>query len=339
MIHTSYGADHLSPLPQRAVGYDFVDGTYRLNPSSVEPLGDGGVRTTVGDMMLWLANLQKNRLGAHPGRVAELEQSTGKRNDGGTVPYAFGLGVSQRNGFTMFEHTGAYAGYQSFVAWLPAAKLGLVSLCNADGAPFSAWSLGLAILELYVGHAAPAPPPIALAPAVTLEPAQRGKLGGMYTEADGTVWKIATNNAITAHVQGLTFILQPVDQTHLVAIGAPQPVELVITASGLALKVGNGPEAPLTPFVPPVLSAKQLAEYAGAYRSDELNLTLRVYAVGGKLYAARDLSPPQLLVPVGVDRFTIGPQNLAFYRSGQATVAGLVLSASGVDELLVPKQP
>jgi CubicO group peptidase (beta-lactamase class C family) len=51
MTHTSFGADHLLPLTNRAIGYDANDGTYRVNPSTVELPGDGGVRTTIGVLL------------------------------------------------------------------------------------------------------------------------------------------------------------------------------------------------------------------------------------------------------------------------------------------------
>jgi CubicO group peptidase (beta-lactamase class C family) len=158
MINTSFGADHLLPLTNRAVGYDASDGTYRANPSTLELLGDGGVRTTIGDMLRWLQNLDRNALGAHPAQVAALIRSLGKRNDGAEVSYAFGLGVGSRHGETMYDHTGEYAGYESFVAWLPQRRLGVATLCNAEQAPFSAWSLGLNAIDIYIPPSTTAAP-------------------------------------------------------------------------------------------------------------------------------------------------------------------------------------
>ena len=154
MTHTSFGADHLLPLTNRAIGYNANDGAYRVNPSTLELPGDGGVRTTIGDMLLWLQSLDRNALGVHPDEVEALVRSPGKRNDGREVSYAFGLGVGSRHGETMFDHTGEYAGYESFVAWLPRHRLGVVTLCNAEQASFSAWSLGLKAIDLYVAPSA-----------------------------------------------------------------------------------------------------------------------------------------------------------------------------------------
>jgi CubicO group peptidase (beta-lactamase class C family) len=336
MTHTSYEADHLLPLPGRAAGYDFIDGAYRLDASTIEPLGDGGVRTTVGDMLRWLANLEANRLGTHPDAIAQVVRAPGKTGAGKTVAYAFGLGMGSRDGHAMFDHTGSFGGYESFVALLPELRLGVVALCNATGPEFSAWTVGLNVVDLYLGRSA-TPQPSPSAPAIRLQPQELAAFEGTFTEPDGTVWQIESNDGgLVAHVQALTFALQPIDATHVRAVGAPQPLEIA-AASGLTLRVGNAAAELLKPFTAPVLDASQIRQYTGTYYSVELNLSLRVYAQEHRLYVARDLAQPELLGPIGQDNFTIGPRTLRFERNQRGTVDALILSADGVDALRAPK--
>jgi CubicO group peptidase (beta-lactamase class C family) len=339
MRHTSYGADHLLPLPNRAVGYDADDGRYRIDPSALEPLGDGGVHTTVGDMLLWLMNLEHNRLGERPDNVAALARAPGRLNDGGEVAYAFGLAIGSRHGYVMFDHTGEYGGYESFVAWLPQLRLGVVTLCNSQNAPLSAGWIGLNALDRY---AAPGttPSPVLKAPiaAVKLSAEETAKVLGTYIEPDGTVWRLTLNrDGVEAHVQGLTFALKPLDATRLQAVGAPQQLEIEMEDSGLWLTVGHGPKEALKRLTPPALTPAMIAEYSGTYFSGELNLAFRVYGNSGKLFIARDLAPVQTLEPAQPDVFTMGPRNMAFERNARGAIDGIVLSASGVDALAIPK--
>ncbi len=338
MKHTSYGADHLLPLSDRAVGYHFADNTFRIDPSAIEPLGDGGVRTSAQDLMRWLKNLAYNRLGAHPDAIARLIQSPGT-SARGAVSYGFGIGISSRDGYEMLDHTGSYGGYESFVAWVPKSQLGIAALCNAENAGFTAWSVGLNVLDRYLG-VPPSPSPAASSnePSIALAPDQLSKLRGSYTEPDGTVWTISgSDGTIQAHVQGLTFALRAMDQSHLIAVGAPQPLQIAITESGLTLRIGNAATERLAPFTPPALTRREVDDYAGIYRSAELKLTFRVYAQRGSLYVDRDLAQPQQLGPIGRDIFTIGPRNLRFVRNARGAVTGLELSAGGVDALIASK--
>jgi hypothetical protein len=80
-----------------------------------------------------------------------------------------------------------------------------------------------------------------------------------------------------------------------------------------------------------------IAEYSGTYFSGELNLAFRVYGNSGKLFIARDLAPVQTLEPAQPDVFTMGPRNMAFERNARGAIDGIVLSASGVDALAIPK--
>ncbi|HEY1869262.1 MAG TPA: serine hydrolase domain-containing protein, partial [Candidatus Cybelea sp.] len=108
MTQTSFGADHRAVLAGLATGYGFDDGMYEIVPATVEPLGDGGVRTTVGDLVLWLQNLAQNRLGDDPRHVGTMLLEPGRLNNGDTVGYAFGLAIGKRDGYLMYDHTGSY---------------------------------------------------------------------------------------------------------------------------------------------------------------------------------------------------------------------------------------
>jgi hypothetical protein len=175
------------------------------------------------------------------------------------------------------------------------------------------------------------------APTIALAPERLAKLAGTFTEPDGTIWEILTNDGIHAQVQGLDLSLQPIDQTHLRAAGAPQAVEISIEDSGLFLVVGSSPRERLRPFTPRALTGTEVRRYSGTYHSSELNVTLRIYGANGMLYLARDLTSPQTLMPVRGDVFTIGPRTMQFERNAGGKVTAIILTASGVDSLRVPR--
>jgi CubicO group peptidase (beta-lactamase class C family) len=335
MMQTSYGADHRAVLAGLATGYEFDEGKYEIVPATVEPLGDGGARTTVGDLTLWLQNLAQNRLGSNPRRVGAMLLEPGRLNNGDSVGYAFGLGISKRGGYLMYDHTGSYAGFQSFVAWLPEPKLTVAVLCNAESSSFTPWDSGLAVIDEILGNTrAPSPSPQDSAQPVALTPAQLQSRTGTFIESDGTVWKLNVDGPnFVASVQGIRFVLQPLSPTRFRAVGAPQRVELFFATGGASLQVGNQAIEPLKRFTPPALTATQLRKYTGSFYSSDLDLTLHVYDDNGKLYMRREGTASQPLQPVAFDDFRRGGQDIRFQRDSHG-VSSLTVSASGADDVL-----
>jgi len=283
--------------------------------------------------MLWLQNLGHNRLGSNPDRVAKTIFAPGTLEDGGRVPYAFGLAIGARDGFTMYDHTGSYAGYRSFVAWLPQPKLAIATLCNAETPSFTPWGSGLALLDRVLGVSpSPAPSP---EPSTSPTPQQLQSLTGTFIEDDGTVWRLAVEHGrLVASVQGLAFVLRPLSPSHFCAVGAPQRVELFAGNGGVTLQIGNAPPGALKRFTPPAPTVAQLEEYAGRYYSRDLDLTLNVTQQDGTLYLGREGAAHEVLQPVARDDFRRGGQDVRFERNARGRVRAFRISASGADGII-----
>jgi hypothetical protein len=78
-------------------------------------------------------------------------------------------------------------------------------------------------------------------------------------------------------------------------------------------------------------SASQLDEFAGIYRSDEMDAVYRIRVQDGRLRLERPKVRPGDFTPVVADTFS-GPSNnvLRFTRDGQGRVNGFVLEAGRV---------
>ena len=108
MRDTHYHDDANHLIPRRADGYSPLAaegrqgaGGFRLDMTSLEVVGDGGVFTTVEDLLLWDRNFYDNRLGGGGGLVeqlltlGELESTDSESTDS---DYAFGLHVGEYRG-------------------------------------------------------------------------------------------------------------------------------------------------------------------------------------------------------------------------------------------------
>lgn len=92
----------------------------------------------------------------------------------------------------------------------------------------------------------------------------------------------------------------------------------------------------------PVLTAEQLAEYAGRYRSPELDSTYEVEVdAEGRLVASHWRNDPSVLTPTGSDTFT-GDQwflpEVRFVRDDSGRVTGFTVTGTRVRDLIFERQ-
>src|SRR5262245_66166216 len=100
-------------VKNRVAGYALTgDGKLEARANKTEFVGDSGVMTTVGDLLLWDQNLHRDKLGK-PGFLDQL-LAPGKLTDGKTVPYALGLNLGEYRGLKTVWHAGsASSGFRS----------------------------------------------------------------------------------------------------------------------------------------------------------------------------------------------------------------------------------
>src|SRR5919109_3782729 len=91
--------------------------------------GNGGLLTTVGDLLRWNENFDHARVGG-PELVRQLE-ARGRLSDGREIGYGLGLGIGELRGVREFSHAGSTAGYRAFLARYPDQRLSIAGLCNA----------------------------------------------------------------------------------------------------------------------------------------------------------------------------------------------------------------
>ncbi|MCT8351726.1 MULTISPECIES: serine hydrolase domain-containing protein [Photorhabdus] len=124
-------------ISDRAMGYTYNENSQRWIRSDINNsvVGSAGVHSTVNDLCRWM------RAFYSPSIVQDLlpqlfrtpDLTNGNRNN-----YAYGLIISQREGQTIIQHSGAYAGFRNNICILPDAKLGIV-ITAAIGVNVAKW--------------------------------------------------------------------------------------------------------------------------------------------------------------------------------------------------------
>ncbi|MBN6055333.1 beta-lactamase family protein, partial [Nonomuraea sp. RK-328] len=90
-------------------------------------LGDGGVWTTLGDLLRWGQALNVDELG-----VSGLMQTPGRLDDGTPIDYAWGIGVRSHGGHRVYRHGGGWTGLRALHARLPDLDLSVALVALDD---------------------------------------------------------------------------------------------------------------------------------------------------------------------------------------------------------------
>jgi len=165
MRHTSWRDDYTRIVKHRAVAYDLGADGYHQDMPFENVHGNGGLLTTVGDLLRWNENFTAPKVGDQA-FVAE-QQTIGRLNDGAPHGYGFGLFVGPYRGVREVSHSGSTAGYRAFLARYPDQRVSVAVLCNAGNANPTQYAH--AVAEAFVGSAfgpvpSPASAPAAAAP-------------------------------------------------------------------------------------------------------------------------------------------------------------------------------
>ena len=137
MSHTFYLDNHAEIVPGKAASYapkGRARDSFQLALANWEQIGDGGVQSSVEDLVRWVRNLEKGTVGG-AGGLREL-QTTGVLNDGQPITYALGLVVDSYRGLRRVSHGGSWAGFRAQLTLFPEQGIGILTLCNvANAAP------------------------------------------------------------------------------------------------------------------------------------------------------------------------------------------------------------
>jgi CubicO group peptidase (beta-lactamase class C family) len=316
MTHTSWRDDYTRVLKNRAIAYSETGGEYHTNMPFENIHGNGGLLTTVGDLMRWNENFVEPRIGDT--EFVRLQQTPGKFNDGKSHEYGLGLYIGEYKGLKEVSHSGSTAGYRAFLTRFPDQHVSVAVLCNASTG--QAEQYAHAIADLYLEPSLkPAAPPRT----VTLTAADMDSRAGLYRNLTTGEPMTITRDKDVLRLQNVQ--MQPLSNTRF-ALNNGRSLEFD-ARGGVRLNNRNGTVESYERVQPANPSAPQLAAYSGTYTSDEAELTLKVGVRDGALEISRRPNSTFRLAPVYEDTFNApGLGLIRFYRSatGQVTEFSVV---------------
>ena len=183
MTRTSWRDDFTRIVKDRAIAYSERNGAFAQNMPFEDVHGNGGLLTTVGDLLKWNENFVQPRVG--DGEFVRLQQEKGIFNDGRPGTYALGLVVGEYKGVKEVGHSGSTAGYRAHLVRYPDQHVSVAVLCNASSG--AATQYAHAVADIYLGETVAkrvgGTPPVRTPPAQTFRPtpAQLAGFAGTYT--------------------------------------------------------------------------------------------------------------------------------------------------------------
>jgi CubicO group peptidase (beta-lactamase class C family) len=328
MTRTSWRDDYTRIVKGRATAYSPTRTGFRLNMPFENVHGNGGLLTTVEDLLRWSANFDA----AHVGGPALLREQVrpGRLTSGREIEYAAGLRVTRYRGVPEVSHTGSTAGYRAFLTRYPDQGLTVAVLCNHAGAGVA---LGHRVADIYLGSAASDP---ATLKAVSLAPNILTARAGMYRDAaTGQPVRLSVRDGKLVDEQGTEVVaLSPT----VFRNGNGGRVVFEVAPDGrtqtMRLLQEDGDTLLFLPVEPHSPGPNDLTALAGTYTSDEAATTLTVVHEGGKLFLRQRPALSLELRPAYRDVFEVATGDVVrFVRDGSGKVTEMSLFLGRVRDL------
>lgn len=285
MTNTHFHDDQTMIVRKLASGYSRNERNFHLARAPGGVVGNAGLFTTAGDMLLWERNLATGRVGGEA-LVASMQQPTPLTN-GQTSQYGFGLMMGGHRGLRTVSHGGGDPGASAFVVRYADQELAIAVLCNLD--EIDSISLSQQITEIYLADAMIAAPTTNTVPppGVTLAASQLAEREGFYrAPSTESLLRMFVRDGKLMGSPGAGadggWPTTPLDPHRFTIPGTTITLEFEPAKTGIArtLRVIGERPSPivferLAAFSPPAGTAASLA---GGYAGAELDVTYTIKA-------------------------------------------------------------
>lgn len=325
MSRTHFHDDHTEIVPGRTQAYlPREGGGYQISIPEFALAGATSLFTTVEDLARWEANFTSGQVGGP--KVIERMLEPGVLNSGETITYAWALLVGEYRGTRLVEHSGGDHGYRGHFLRLPDLGVGVAVLANLS--EISPRVLALQVVDVLVGQRLQAPKaPVGPVEGVELPAVELAAFAGSYREAksgdllhfpivDGEL-RIEFDKPrrlVPARPGRFEIESWPHLKVDLVPASGQAPRHVLLTMPW------NDEPQRFDPIDVANATDSELAELAGTYHSDELDVAYRLGVADGNLVLSQRKFDDVTLHGAGPNTFFHGYDGLGmmleFSRSG-----------------------
>jgi CubicO group peptidase (beta-lactamase class C family) len=329
MSSTQWRDDFQRIVRNRAMAYSQTAGTVRTLMPFENVYGNGGLLTTVGDLLRWNQNFTTAKVGGRA--FVEAQQQQGKLNDGRTIAYAAGLMMLNWKGLSEVSHSGSTAGYRAWLARYPDQKLSVAVLCNVASA--NATALGHQVADVYLSSSIPHR---TSAPEITLDASALQSKAGLYSSARDheTVSVELKDGHLQLNRRGA---LKAISNNVFIAGEDGPRIEFETGSGGKVTRLHMATEVDEGNYYDRVDPAKptagDLQDMAGEYTSEEAEVTLKTLVENGALLIHRRPDTIIPLTPTYRDGFSSSLGSVRFIRDSDGRIVEMSIGEQRVWDL------
>jgi len=333
MSHTQWRDDFRRVVPGRAQAYSGgPKATFLLDMPFTDVYGNGGLLTTVGDLLTWAENFWNPRILGR--ELLDEMQTPGRLNDRTPIAYAMGLGVSEYRGLRQVTHGGSTAGYRAYLVRYPAEHTAVAILSSYAGT--DPGDLAHKVTDILLADRLGEKPTVR---PVKLTPERLGELAGLYRDGQtDAILRLSVKDGGLAIEGGRARKLLPVASDRFLMENGTA-CDFDRSADG-TVTMREVPQADRPSTYTRVEQVRpdpdELREYEGRYWSDELDVTYAVAMDNGRLTVRLRPEPALPLEPTYKDGFSprgSGGISLRFTRNAAGEVDGFLISSGRVRHL------
>jgi CubicO group peptidase (beta-lactamase class C family) len=347
MNATHFHDDFTMIVKDRAIGYSPKDeGGFRIDMSIFEVVGDGGIYTTVEDLLLWDRNFYANRLGGYGQDLIEEVTKPGTLNSGEVLEYAFGLSIWQYRGLDVVSHSGGWAGYRSQMLRFPKQRLSVICLSNLG----STNPVGLArkVADLYLASQFTEQieePEHSKAQFVEIPSTElESKIGFYQNPKTGEIWELLVKDGkLTIEDFGENVTFASLSSNHFIAVDIPFDIDIEFEKPGsdepfhLSARRESGNPDIYERLSIVYFNSDQLNKFAGEYYCQELDVTYKIILEDGTLRLNRRNFPQETLKPINKYLLKGTDTTFQFIHDDNNQVTGFNLGAGSVKSIRFAK--
>lgn len=342
MGHTQWREDFRTVVPGRASAYAPDDAGFVANMPFTSVYGNGGLLTTVGDLLLWNAFLDKPAaLPGGPALVATL-QTPGRLSSGAPLEYALGLEITRDHGRRLAAHSGSTAGYKSWLGRYPDEGISIALMCNNGGLDPVALGEKIAAQALLAAGRAPTAVSAPKAIAAVQAPKDLTPYQGLFRDpVRGDLIRLVAVGGQLTLTRGGSQTLTPLGENRFQTTDGGVIAFPGKGGGGTFSLTRAGVTQTFAAVQPAATDTAALADYVGTYYSAELDTRIIVARQGDGLVMRQRFAVEWPLAPSFADAFTTrlrGVTTFVFARDAAGKVTGFGAWAGGARNVAFVRQ-